>query len=265
MDRIEITSLPQIQFAHAYAAPSYKNRLFTSESLIEVSYIVQGKTKTRTPQGEFRSEKGDIVCLFHGQPVYIECESAHEHHTVCFSVKFERKAEGLLLPPVTKASAGTKDIEKRIDDLIRQFSLYPNRRYFLAGSVLEMLEAISECNVLKQSEYSYGNTRYVERAKQYIYANLQREIRQSEIAEHLGISPQYLCGLFKKIEGTTVIDFIHRVKLEKIRGLMTKEGMKLYEAAELLGFSDPNYVSKLYKQIFHVNILNARLPERQKP
>ncbi len=44
------------------------------------------------------------------------------------------------------------------------------------------------------------------------------------------------------------------VKLKGVQNLIEKNRMKLYEAAADFGYTDPNYVSALYKRIFGRNI-----------
>ena len=77
---------------------------------------------------------------------------------------------------------------------------------------------------------------------------------QRDIAAHLGITPEYLCSIFKKSEGVSIMHFINTVKLTSIRSLMEKDGLTLAQAAHLYGYADPNYVSRLHKQYFHINI-----------
>lgn len=100
----------------------------------------------------------------------------------------------------------------------------------------------------------YGNLRYVERAKEYVFENLYKPVKERETAQFLGISPEYFCAVFKNTDGIPFQKFVNRVKLEKIRSLMEKEKMPLCKAAELLGYSDPNYVSRLYKKYFQRNL-----------
>ena len=50
------------------------------------------------------------------------------------------------------------------------------------------------------------------------------------------------------------MSFINRTKLRKIKTLIDRENMKLYQAAEAFGYSDANYVSRLYKKLFGKNI-----------
>ena len=63
-----------------------------------------------------------------------------------------------------------------------------------------------------------------------------------------------ICTVFKRTEGTTVMRYINRTKLENIKALMEHNNLRLYEAAALYGYADPNYVSRLFKQLFGYNI-----------
>ena len=47
-----------------------------------------------------------------------------------------------------------------------------------------------------------------------------------------------------------MIPYINMVKLENMATLMKREGLSLRQAAALYGYSDPNYVSRMYKQLF---------------
>ena len=53
------------------------------------------------------------------------------------------------------------------------------------------------------------------------------------------------------------MSYINHIKLEGVRSIMEKEHIPLNQAAEIYGFSDPNYVSRLYKKYFHANITDV--------
>ena len=95
---------------------------------------------------------------------------------------------------------------------------------------------------------------YVHRAKDFIHKNIRFPLTQTAVAEHLGISSGYLCYVFKKTEGITVMRYVNTAKLDGIKALLDNESIHLYEAVELFGYTDPNYVSRLYKKLFGYNI-----------
>ena len=55
----------------------------------------------------------------------------------------------------------------------------------------------------------------------------------------------------------SLIKYVNTLKLKGVYALMKKEGFRLYEASAAYGYSDPNYVSTLYKRMFGQNITDA--------
>ena len=51
--------------------------------------------------------------------------------------------------------------------------------------------------------------------------------------------------------------FINEIKLTHVRSLMENDRLTLSQAAAQYGFSDPNYVSKLYRRYFNETITEA--------
>jgi two-component system response regulator YesN len=70
------------------------------------------------------------------------------------------------------------------------------------------------------------------------------------IADSVGLSPNYLCSLFKKNTGSTINDFILQIRVEKSKRLLRTTDLRLYEICEKVGVPDPNYFSALFKRIY---------------
>lgn len=68
------------------------------------------------------------------------------------------------------------------------------------------------------------------------------------IADHVGLSQNYLCSLFKQNTNVTVNDFIIQVRMEKVKKLLKNTDFRLYEITEKVGITDPNYMSALFKR-----------------
>ncbi|MBE6631121.1 MAG: helix-turn-helix transcriptional regulator [Ruminococcaceae bacterium] len=250
---IEVLSLPRIGFAHEHSAEKYCSHFSPARESIEISYIYEGVLYVDDGIKKWRAEKGDILCLIHNFDTYITADVFHTHHTVGAAVNWEHRGigDGLFLPTVTKSSAATGEIEKIIDALIYKPYNYEGSLAKASSEFLRLLCLIDEANkVQKKSDYNI----LTERAKKYIYKNIRSSISLAATAEYLGVTPQYLCNVFKKSEGISLIRYVNTVKLKNIKSLMEKENIKLYEAARLYGYSDANYVSNLYKKIFGINI-----------
>jgi len=255
MKHIDISTLPRVKFAHKHSADTYDFSLSSRIKGIEVCYVSDGCLTLKKDGEVFTAEKGDIICLIHDSDVLIFSDTFHSHNTVYADVSyiFSDSPNGFYLPLLTKASPETEKITKMIDDFIYKPYRYESAVSKSSTEFMNILYNIDAINLSNQDKASEKNL-LVAKAKKYIYKNIHRNILQSEIADHLNITPQYLCNIFKQSEGVSLIKYVNTVKLRQIQTLMEKENLRLYEAAQLFGFSDPNYVSHLYKKTFGRNI-----------
>lgn len=251
MESIEILSLPKFRFAHIHQAEQYHHHMAANPHILEISYIAEGSLTADFGGERIVVEKGDISC-FHSVPVSIDTSSFHCHHTFCVNVDWRTvpNLNHLILPPVTKASPETSEIEGLIDDFIYNQDLYDENPERVAWNCFNILHKIDACNRTDDhADYPAGYI-LVQRAKKYIHKNIHTPLTQTEIAKYLDITPSYLCNIFKSTEGIPVMKYINQIKLQNIHNLMETRGMKLYDAAAMFGYADPNYVSSLYRKIF---------------
>lgn len=263
MDYIQLLGLPEIFFAHTFGALKYKNQLDPFQNKIEIGYVAEGIASFRQENETITAEKYDVYCNLFQQKNFIECNSFHEHHCTAFFVPFifvEKEADALSLPRHLPLSKYEK-IHELIDEIIRLNTIHPERKITLSGLFLQLLDEYSAHSKTNMSKEYSSSAIYVSKAKQYVYENLYRPITQKEIAEHLGITPEYLCAIFKKTNDVPLMHFINEVKLAKVCALIQHENLKLREAAELFGYSDPNYVSRLIKKYYNKNVIDYKKKE----
>ena len=257
MQTIEIETLPRIIFAHVFHADTYFNIFPARENAMEVSFISEGETTICYNGKEYPAQKGDIVCLpYDLSPLSIRSHAYHEHRTVCaqFKWRLQDNINGLYLPLVTPSYLGTRAAENIIERLIRNPLLFKSSPTKGAAMFLELLCEIDRCNKRTVTAGLPGEVLYAQRAKEYVQSHIHQPITQKSVAQYLSISPEYLCTVFKKAEGITFQKYVNAVKLDAIKTLMEKEQIHLYQAAALFGYSDPNYVSRLFKQHYGYNI-----------
>lgn len=68
------------------------------------------------------------------------------------------------------------------------------------------------------------------------------------IADHIYLSESYLCASFKKEVGKTLKQYITEMRIAEACYLLDTTNKKLYEIALLVGFTDANYFSTLFKK-----------------
>ena len=90
---------------------------------------------------------------------------------------------------------------------------------------------------------------YVIEAMNYVNVNYQRKIVASELAWNLHIGRTTLMTAFKKYTGTTLNEYITRVRLKNAIAEM-RQGKKEQQVAEECGFTDLCNMIRCFKRYF---------------
>lgn len=94
---------------------------------------------------------------------------------------------------------------------------------------------------------------YIVQIKEYISDHVDQKVTVDEIANFLNINSIYCGSLFKTITGTTIIHYIHQVKIDKAKLLLAEKDLTIYQVGSLIGIDDPYYFSKTFKSIVGVS------------
>lgn len=257
MKMIEIYSLPQLKFAHIFYADCYNSHFEKMQNRMEITYIDDGQLELEVDGVNYVACKGDIICMLHNTEYIVRAPKFHRHHTVCVSVEWnfvENNINCFHLPIITRATEGTEQIRQMIDMFIYKPEKFENSTIRTSHQFLSILAKIDACNRDMKELKVPSDWILVENAKKYIHRHLQQPITQAEIADVLHISTSYLCRIFKRTQGIPLMQYVNYTKLRSMKSLMEKEHLKLYEVAHLYGYTDANYVSRLYKKLFGHNI-----------
>ena len=88
----------------------------------------------------------------------------------------------------------------------------------------------------------------------YMRANIYTNLSLQDLADYFDVSASYICRLFKVYYSDTPISYYNRIKIEKARELLHEfQNMKVKGIAEMLGFNDQYYFSKVFKQQYGVS------------
>lgn len=89
----------------------------------------------------------------------------------------------------------------------------------------------------------------VRKTMNYINEYYNDKISLEEIASKMNITPEYLSRLFTKEIGKSFSDYLKEYRIEKAKKLLNSFGIKVYEVAEQVGYSDPKYFCKIFKDV----------------
>jgi AraC-like DNA-binding protein len=71
-----------------------------------------------------------------------------------------------------------------------------------------------------------------------------------ELCENLGISHSQAYRKIKSAAGLSISEFIRNVRLRKAARLLVSNQYKVNEVAYMVGFSDPNYFTKCFTNLY---------------
>lgn len=69
-----------------------------------------------------------------------------------------------------------------------------------------------------------------------------------ETAERLFVSEEYLSSQFKKKREQALQETVRHYRIQRIKGLLLNTQLKLNQIAELTGYADPKYMSRVFKE-----------------
>ena len=88
----------------------------------------------------------------------------------------------------------------------------------------------------------------VQKALENIREYYDQGITLEEIAEKLHVTEEYLSTQFRKETGRTFTETIRGYRLEHVKKLLTVTNWKLTKIAEMVGYTDPKYMSRVFKE-----------------
>ena len=257
MKTLEVTSLPDVFFSIINQNDSYDFILNPLHRCVEITYIAKGTLDIWIDKNKRQAHEGDVLCIIRNQEIVVHSDDPICLHSFIMRIDYiyqENNPNGLYLPFITKFTPQMKNLHNMIDDIIYNFHQYKYSSARQIAQVMNILCEIDNCNHAKKLKRLPGEVLLTEKSKKYIQKNIHKPITQQEVAEYLKITPAYLCRIFKKVHGSSLMKYVNKTKLEGIRNLMASENIHLYEAAQLFGYQDANYVSSLYKKLFGYNI-----------
>jgi two-component system response regulator YesN len=101
--------------------------------------------------------------------------------------------------------------------------------------------------ILEHEGAKTGN-RYVDFMIQEIHDKYSKRLALTDISEQCKMSCTYLNAKFKNETGYTFNDYLNRYRIQKAVDLLREDRYKIYEIADMVGFSDYKYFIKVFKK-----------------
>ncbi len=113
-------------------------------------------------------------------------------------------------------------------------------------STLKVIENHFETYLLEQKQVHILPT---EKAIQFIESHYAEAITLEDVADHVGLSPNYFSKLFKNELGKGYAEYLAEYRIEKSKKLLAETAESVKEISARVGYPDQKYFSKLFRKV----------------
>ncbi|RED61947.1 response regulator transcription factor [Cohnella phaseoli] len=121
-----------------------------------------------------------------------------------------------------------------------------NERAETAETFRKLLESWSFVSV---SQSGQETRQAMVRACDYIDRHYMQPLTLGQMAQRANLSPSYFGQLFKQYAGVSFIAYLNNVRIDKAKTLLLEEDIKIYEAAEMVGFVSLPHFNRMFKSL----------------
>lgn len=213
----------------------------------EVTWVVEDQ--------EFPLRRGDLVLVppavrhhAHGPPKPVTLGSIHVEVTLPGGQNvFE-----LLPPPRVRHMSEDSRLSRYLDQVISEWERPDWAQTMLTMSswsrlvVLELLRHDMSMGTLRQCSIDPLVAQVLEEMNHRI----DRPTTLDDLAKWSGYSPQYLNRIFGRTLGVTPLKYLGRMKMERAAQMLVDGRFTVASIATAVGFEDPYYFSRVFRQHF---------------
>ena len=112
------------------------------------------------------------------------------------------------------------------------------------NSGYEILNVIGMNFSGRQNDYNRMNIIY-----DFVADNFKNDIRISDVADKVGLTPNSFCRFFKKINQKSFVQFVNEFRINKSVELMTAKNLSISQIMFESGYNDPSYFNKQFRKL----------------
>ena len=271
---LDNVSFERIYFAHNLIADNYayhsNGDLVDNCQVLEIGFVEQNPVICSGAAGEIVFEENGIFIIPPNYEFSVRVKDPskiHRHTTAEFLIHCGSRltndfalpnGKSLTLPLYIAPSAENSEIIARIRNLTCAQTAQLQCSYFEeCADFMALLHKISERahqSLCTADTATPGNRRHCIRAKAFISENIHKRLTVSDVAAAIGVSKNYLTNVFSATEGVPLMEYINRSKLSYMMLLIQRYGYTLAKAGRHVGFSDVNYISRIFKRYYGMTV-----------
>jgi two-component system response regulator YesN len=141
-------------------------------------------------------------------------------------------------------------VKSALRSKVADYLLKPLDRVELAKSLSKIRNELDELRgvSVNEAESDREEKPLIRQIKKLIQDQLDQEISLQYVAEQVHLNHQYLSTLFKMETGSNFMEYVTEQRIERAKELLRNTRLKIYEVAQLSGYSNAKYFMTMFKQ-----------------
>ena len=87
------------------------------------------------------------------------------------------------------------------------------------------------------------------RVRDYVAANLDKDLRLADLAALAGTSPHYFADLFRQSTGMSPHRFVLRRRIDRAKALLRNQALSVFDVAVQTGFASQSHFAKVFRRV----------------
>ena len=142
-----------------------------------------------------------------------------------------------------------KENDSRIYSQVQDLNIIQNiGNSVTQKEIEEFFIQITDIFINNMGEHNNISNYVILRAIDYIRNHYQEGISLDAVSESLNITPEYLSTLFNREMGENFTVFLKKFRISHAKRLLKETDKKIYEIAIEVGYSDPKYFNRVFKE-----------------
>lgn len=241
---------PQIEyFINRHSTPTWSIEDAITD-FIDLTYIYKGRAFYTVNSIKYEVNQGDLVCIPQGSRRSATTDSANLMIGYALNFQlYDLKGKDVNLPfPLVSHIGEQEELLSLYNELTFEW-LKKNEGYELKSRALLLMIFHYYFKHLYFNTNNIDTDKRIQKAVRYILSNLENHIEVNELASIAGLTTPYFGTLFKKYIGTSVKEYINKMKINNAENILLSGEFSVQEVAYKCGFEDIYYFSKLFKKI----------------
>ena len=140
------------------------------------------------------------------------------------------------------------DIALLFDKIIKELQFAEGKYFELCNLYIKELLTLCCRYVIEANSPTYKQNKVLEEAIEYFNENFNTVINIKDYANDRNISCCWFIRSFKNYTGTTPIQYITNIRINKAKNLLNGDSLTIGEISNLIGYQNPLYFSRIFKK-----------------